>query len=261
MPAPEQSSPPAAPGTRSAGAKRRALRNVAIALGAGIAILFVARAGADALPFAVKWVEGLGYWGPVFFIGLYALATVLFVPGALLTLAGGALFGVGAGVAYVFAAAVAGSSLAFLIARYGARDWVASKLSAHPRFEALDRAVGEEGLKITFLLRLSPVFPFNFLNYALGLTRIRLGDYLVASLGMLPVTFLYVYSGRVIGDVAQLAGGAQPERGLGYVVLLGLGLAATVAVTAFVTRMARRALAEAAALGEPSPADREEDSG
>jgi uncharacterized membrane protein YdjX (TVP38/TMEM64 family) len=215
------------------------------------ALFFVARIGGGLLPVAVNWVEGLGYWGPLVFIGLYALATVLFIPGSILTLAGGALFGWASGVVYVFLAAVLGSSLAFLIARYGARGWVEQKLGSSPRFEALDRAVGDQGLKITFLLRLSPVFPFNFLNYALGLTRVGLRDYVVASVGMLPSTFLYVYSGQVIGDVASLAGGASPERGLGYYLVLVLGLGATLAVTTVVTRTARRALAEATEL-QPS---------
>ena len=84
----------------------------------------------------------------------------------------------------------------------------------------------------------------------MGLTRVRLGDYLLASVGMLPATFLYVYSGRVIGDVARLAGGANVERGAGYFLVLALGLAATVAVTVLVTRTARRALAEATELSE-----------
>ena len=197
--------------------------------------------------------EGLGAWGPIAFIGLYVLATVLFVPGSLLTLAGGALFGVTSGFVYVFVAAVIGSCLAFLLARYAAREWVEARIGANPRFAALDRAVGDEGLKITFLLRLSPIFPFSFMNYALGLTRVSLRDYMIASLGMLPATFLYVYSGRVIGDVASLAGGAGAQRGGGYYGVLALGLAATVVVTALVTRIARRALAEASLLDDPSP--------
>jgi uncharacterized membrane protein YdjX (TVP38/TMEM64 family) len=89
------------------------------------------------------------------------------------------------------------------------------------------------------------VFPFNLLNYALGLTSVRFVDYLAASFGMLPGTLLYVYSGKAVGDVAALAGGAAPQRGaLGYA-LLALGLAATAVVTVLVTRIARRALAEA----------------
>ena len=243
----------ASPPGRSDTPRRSRLRALALGLAAIAGLVLIARAGGDALPAAAEWVEGLGYWGPAAFIALYALATVFFVPGSLLTLAGGALFGVASGVAYVFVAAVLGSSLAFLVARYGARGWVERRIATNPRFAALDRAVGEEGLKITFLLRLSPAFPFSFLNYALGLTRVRLADYLLASVGMLPATFLYVYSGRVIGDVAQLAGGANVERGDGYFLVLALGLAATVAVTALVTRTARRALAEASALTESAP--------
>jgi uncharacterized membrane protein YdjX (TVP38/TMEM64 family) len=89
------------------------------------------------------------------------------------------------------------------------------------------------------------VFPFNLLNYALGLTRVRFVDYLVASIGMLPGTLLYVYYGKVAGDVARLAGGAAVERGAGYYGVLGLGLLATVVVTTLVTRTARRALQQA----------------
>ena len=105
--------------------------------------------------------------------------------------------------------------------------------------------MGEDGRRLVFLLRLSPVFPFGLLNYALGLTRVRFADYAIASVGMLPGTLLYVYSGKVVGDLAALAGGAPPPRGAGGTLLLVVGLAATVVATALVTRIARRALAEA----------------
>jgi uncharacterized membrane protein YdjX (TVP38/TMEM64 family) len=98
-----------------------------------------------------------------------------------------------------------------------------------------------------FLLRLSPAFPFSFMNYALGLTGIRFRDYLLASVGMLPGTVLYVYYGKLAGDVAALASGVAPERDAGYYAVLALGLAATVAVTALVARIASRTLREAAA--------------
>src|SRR5439155_1600715 len=107
------------------------------------------------------------------------------------------------------------------------------------------RAVGAEVRKIVFLLRLSPVFPFNLLNYALGLTRVRFADFFLASVGMLPGTVLYVYSGKLIGDVTALAGGAAVEKGAAYYAVLVLGLAATVAVTTVVTRTAQRALRDA----------------
>jgi uncharacterized membrane protein YdjX (TVP38/TMEM64 family) len=140
---------------------------------------------------------------------------------------------------------VLGSGAAFLTGRYFARDWIESRLESNPRFAAVDRAVAKDGLKITFLLRLSPVFPFNFINYALGLTQVSFRDYMLAAFGMLPGTLLYVYYGRVIGDVAALAGGAAPERSWASWGVTILGLAATIAVMAIVTRTARRALGEA----------------
>jgi uncharacterized membrane protein YdjX (TVP38/TMEM64 family) len=180
----------------------------------------------------------------VFILG-YAIAVVAFVPGSVLTLAAGAIFGIGAGVVYVFIAAVLGSSAAFLVSRYLARGAIEQRLTGNARFAAIDRAVGEQGRKIVFLLRLSPVFPFNLLNYALGLTRVRFVDYVTAALGMLPGTLLYVYYGKLAGDVAALAGGAAVEKGAGYYAVLGVGLVATIAVTAVVTRTARKALREA----------------
>ena len=197
----------------------------------------------DLLPRFAEWVDGLGAAGMLVFGLAYVLATILFVPGSLLTLAAGALFGVVRGTAVVFVAATAGACAAFLIARYIARDRVARRVAKHPRFAAIDRAIGKAGRKIVILLRLSPVFPFNLLNYALGLTSVRFIDYLIACVAMLPGTLLYVYYGRVIGDVAALAAGARADRGMSYYLLLGLGLIATIAATAIIARIARRELA------------------
>jgi uncharacterized membrane protein YdjX (TVP38/TMEM64 family) len=182
------------------------------------------------------------------FVVAYAAAVVAFVPASLLTLGAGAIFGVAEGVLYVFAAASLGACAAFLLSRYAARGLVEERLRGNASFAAIDRAVGDQGRKIVFLLRLSPVFPFNLLNYALGLTRVRFADYALACFGMLPGTLLYVYSGKLAGDVAALAGGAQAPRGAGYYAVLGLGLAATVAVTLVITRTAKRALAEQTSL-------------
>jgi uncharacterized membrane protein YdjX (TVP38/TMEM64 family) len=123
-----------------------------------------------------------------------------------------------------------------------ARGAVERKLEGNPRFAAIDRAIARQGRRIVLLLRLSPIFPFNLLNYALGLTQVRFVDYVIAMVGILPGTVLYVYTGKLAGDVAALAGGAAPPRGPGYYAVLGLGLLATVAVTAIITRTARRAL-------------------
>ena len=218
---------------------------MAIGVAALAAIVALGRSAGRYVPIFAEWVNGLGAWGPVVFITGYALAVVAFVPASLLTLVAGAIFGIGAGVAYVFVAAVAGSSLAFLVSRYLARAAIERRLAGNEKFAAIDRAVGRSGRRIVFLLRLSPAFPFNLLNYGLGLTSVRFADYLAASVGMLPGTLLYVYSGKAVGDVAALAGGAAPARGASSYVLLGVGLLATAVVTVLVTRIARRALDEA----------------
>jgi len=219
---------------------------IVVGVAALIALVMLARAGGAYVPRFAAWVNGLGVWGPLVFVAGYAIAAVAFIPGSILTLAAGAIFGIGPGVLYAFTAAVLGSSAAFLIARYLARGPIEHRLAGNARFAAIDRAVGAQGRKIVFLLRLSPVFPFSLLNYALGLTRVRFVDYLVASIGMLPGTLLYVYYGKLAGDVAALAGGAAVQKGAGYYAVLALGLAATVAVTAVVTRIARRALKDVA---------------
>ena len=221
---------------------------IRIAVGVAVvaALLVGGRRIAGELPRFAEWVQGLGAAGVIAFGAAYILATLLLIPGSLLTLAAGALFGVVRGTAIVFVAASAGASLAFLIARYLARERVARRVRQNPRYAAIDRAIGASGRKIVVLLRLSPVFPFNLLNYALGLTSVRFVDYLVACVAMLPGTLLYVYYGRVIGDVAALAAGARAERSFPYYLLLGAGLLATIIVTALITRLARRELARRA---------------
>jgi uncharacterized membrane protein YdjX (TVP38/TMEM64 family) len=197
------------------------------------------------VPVFREWVDDLGLWGPVAFIFGYAAAVVAFVPASALTLAGGAIFGLARGTLYVFVAATLGSCLAFLVSRYWARANIERKLAGNERFASIDRAVGEQGRKIVFLLRLSPVFPFNLLNYALGLTRVRFADYAIAALGMLPGTLLYVYLGTIGGEAVAAAAGAGTERSTAETTLLVVGLVATLVVTTLVTRIARRALAEA----------------
>lgn len=195
----------------------------------------------------VTWVDGLGALGPIVFILGYIGATVAFIPGSVLTLAAGAIFGLGEGVLYVMTGATLGSSVAFLLARYVAREAVEQRIAGNAKFAAVDRAVGREGWKIVVLLRLSPVFPYNLLNYGLGLTKVRFRDYVLASIGMLPGSFLYTYSGFLVGDVIRLAGDAGPERGPLYYAVVVIGLLATIAVTAVVTKTARQAITEATA--------------
>ncbi len=196
------------------------------------------------VPRFAAWVDSLGIWGPLVFIGGYAAATVAFIPGSLLTLAAGAIFGLGMGTLLVFFGSTIGASAAFLIARYLARGAIERRLENHPKFRSIDSAVGKQGRKIVFLMRLSPVFPYSLLNYGLGLTKVRFTDYLVACIGMVPGTFLYVYYGKALGSLAAVAGGSRPDKGWADWLLFALGLIATVVVTTIITRIARRALRE-----------------
>lgn len=230
---------------------------VGLAVAALAALVLLGRRAGSAVPEFSAYIAGLGALGPIVFVLGYAIATVAFIPGSLLTLAAGAVFGLLRGTAVVFVGATIGSTLAFLVSRYVARGTVERRLAGNRKFAAVDRAIAEQGRRIVFLLRLSPAFPFSLLNYALGLSRVRLRDYVLASVGMLPGTVLYVYYGKLAGDVAALAGGAQTPRGAGYYAVLILGLVATVIVTTLVTRTARRALREAteqAAPGAAAPA-------
>jgi uncharacterized membrane protein YdjX (TVP38/TMEM64 family) len=191
---------------------------------------------------ALAWISGLGPLGPVIFVGLYILACVFLLPGAILTLGAGAVFGFAQGAVAASAGATLGATCAFLVGRYLARDWVAARIAGNEKFRAVDEAVAREGWKIVLLTRLSPAFPFNILNYAFGLTKVRLKDYFFASwIGMIPGMFMYVYIGSLAGDLASLGAGNN-QRSLGEWVMYGVGLAATVVVTVFITRLAREAL-------------------
>src|SRR2546426_6809397 len=191
----------------------------------------------DLLKSALDWIAKLGPWGPVIFVGIYIVATVFFIRVSVLTLGAGAVFGVALGSVCVSISATLGATAAFLVGRYLARDAIAGKIEKNEKFTAIARAVGDEGWKIVFLTRLSPVFPFTLLNYAFGLTRVRLGQYVLASwIGMMPGTVMYVY----LGSIARAAG---EKKSPAEWALYGLGLIATIAVTVFITHIARRALA------------------
>ena len=189
------------------------------------------------------WVAHLGIWGVLLFILVYILATVLFFPASILTIGAGFIFGLLLGTAIVSIAATAGAALAFLIARYLARGQIERRVANDPRFKRIDRAVGERGAKLVFLLRLSPLIPFNFSNYFYGLTAVKFWPYVLASwIGMLPGTLLYVYLGAagkasLSGAVGQTSGRSPWEY-----LFFGAGLIATVIVTVWVTRIARREL-------------------
>lgn len=191
----------------------------------------------------VEWIRDAGAVGVVVYTLAYILATVLLLPGSILTLGAGFAYGPVWGTVLVSPVSVVAATLAFVLGRTVARNWVSRRMEKNPRFAAINKAIGESGFKIVFLLRLSPIFPFNVLNYALGLTRVRLRDYVIASFfGMLPGTFLYVYLGSLVTSASELLSGKRPSAGPWGQVLYWGGLAATLLVTVLITRIARRAL-------------------
>lgn len=189
-------------------------------------------------------IDSLGVIAPIVFAAIYIVATVAFLPGSVLTLGAGVVFGVLWGSVYVFGAATLGAIAAFLVGRYLARDWVAAKIAGNPKFAAIDAAVGREGLKIVLLTRLSPIFPFNLLNYAYGVTGVSLRDYAIGSIGMLPGTIMYVYIGSLATSLATIGAdtGGDPQAAIAQRLLQIVGLIATIAVTLYITQIARQAL-------------------
>jgi len=184
----------------------------------------------------------LGPWGPVLFIALYVVAAVTLAPAFLLTVAAGALFGVWRGTVLVYVGAVLGASAAYAVSARLTRLPFLAWLDRDPRVVIVRQAVAGEGAWVQFLLRLSPLIPFNLLNYALGLSRVRYRDFLLATVGMVPAIVMYTYYGKVVGDVAKLAAGVAAPRGPEYYVLLVVGLITTVVATTLITRAARRAV-------------------
>ena len=211
---------------------------VAVILVAAVAWALVNRDRIDVAALE-GWIQSFGVWGPAFFVGLYALATVLFLPGSIFSMAGGMLFGPVWGTLYNLTGATIGATIAFMIARYLASDWVARK--AGGRLGRLIAGVEAEGWRFVAFVRLVPLFPFNLLNYALGLTRIRLSHYVLASfICMFPGGLAYTYLGYAGREAATGSEGAI-QKGL-----IALGILAAVA---FLPRLVKR-LRKAPANGE-----------
>jgi uncharacterized membrane protein YdjX (TVP38/TMEM64 family) len=201
----------------------------------------------------LDWVPRRGAAGMIVYGASYIVGTVLLVPGTLLTVGSGFLYGTIIGTLIVSPASVLGATIAFLLGRSFARDWIAKKVSKYPKFELIDRAIAKNGFKIVLLMRLNPVFvPFAVLNYALGLSRVRLRDYILASwIGMLPATTLYVYLGSSVRNISDLLQGKLPSAGLWPQFLFWGGLIAAAGLVYILTRIARQALQ---AEMEPTPA-------
>ena len=193
----------------------------------------------------VEWINGLGVIAPVVFILAYIIITVAFLPASVITLGAGFVFGVVKGSILVFIGAMLGATAAFLIGRFVARDWIAKKVEGKSFFTALDNAIAEEGLKLIFLIRLSPAFPFNLLNYALGLTKVSLKDYVLGTTGIIPGTIMYVYLGSLIGDIAMLGAGETPSNPVISWIIRILIFVTVVAISLYIAKIARKALKEA----------------
>jgi uncharacterized membrane protein YdjX (TVP38/TMEM64 family) len=196
------------------------------------------------------WVAKMGTVGIFIFIGVYAVATVLLAPGAILTVGAGFAFGLWKGFLAAFGGATIGAALAFLVARFIARDKIEAIAQRNDKFRKIDNAIGRQGAKLIFLLRLSPVIPFNLSNYLYGLTGVKFWPYVLASwLGMMPGTFLYVYIGTAgKAAVSAAAGGEAVKQDWQYWTFITIGLTATIIVTIWVTKIARDALKRDAAM-------------
>lgn len=186
--------------------------------------------------------RAFGAAAPLAFILIHAFGVVAFVPATVFAVAGGALFGFSRGVAYSIVGGGIGASGAFLLGRHLLRNVFARRFAESPQLVAIDRAVAADGLRILFLLRLSPIMPFNVLNYALGVSTVRLRDFVLALLGMLPGTIVFAYAGQVAGEAVALAGQTQPVWNASYVLALIGGLLATIVAAIVLARTARRAL-------------------
>jgi uncharacterized membrane protein YdjX (TVP38/TMEM64 family) len=190
----------------------------------------------------LRTVRSAGFWGPLLFIAIYILACLLYLPGSLLTIGAGFVFGLRLGIVTVSIGSTLGAGTAFLLARTLMRDWVARAVSRRPEFQTIDSAVAKEGFKVVLLTRLSPILPFNLLNFAFGLTKISFRDYLLASwIGMLPSAVLYLYIGTAINNLAYLNSG-RTTSSPANIAMLVVGFIATLAVIVVLARIARKVL-------------------
>ncbi len=188
----------------------------------------------EKLNIAREWIRSLGYWGPVVYIFIYAIAVVAAVPGSALTLAAGAMFGSAIGLVSVSIGSTMGAGLAFLTARYFARESVSGWLNKNKKFQKLDNMTEKHGAVIVAITRLIPLFPFTLLNYGFGLTKISFRIYLFWSwLFMLPGTVLYVVGADVF--TKGISQGKVPWH------LIGI-LAGVILLLIFLVRRARGVL-------------------
>jgi uncharacterized membrane protein YdjX (TVP38/TMEM64 family) len=190
----------------------------------------------------VHWIESFGWIGVILFSAAYVLGTVLFVPGSLLTIGAGIAFGIIGGTVVALLSATLGATLAFLIARYLARSAIEKKIKQSEKLRAIDAAIESNSIKVISLLRLSPIVPFNLSNYVFGVTKSSLSGFVIASLfGMLPGAFLYAY----LGHIGAAALGGSRSYTTPELFFLVFGLIMTIAVSVYLTHLAKKELARA----------------
>lgn len=227
---------------------------VAAALAAAIVVGLIYLPTPQYVESLLKWVQGQGILGVLLLVLLYAVACLLLLPSSALTVAAGFLFGMVRGTIAASLGAILGATAAFLIARLIVRGWIEHRLTSHPKFRAIDRAIGDQGFKIVLLVRLCSFFPFALTSYLFGLTKVPLGRYVLASwLGRLPGILAWVYVGSIAKNLTDLAAGNDELRTADEL-LLGLGLVAMVTAAVVLGRIARAALREAVDTPEPPAA-------
>lgn len=219
------------------------LKSVAKAVGAAVPIvagLALGRLVSPWLPEFAAWVNTLGVWAPIGYVVAYVAVVILMLPAFLLIMAGGAVFGVVKGSMLALAGALVGGTFAFLIARYFARSFVERRVAANPTLAALDRVIGEDGLKLVFLLRLSPAVPFVLSNYALGITNVRLRDFVLGTVGLVPMVLTFAAYGSASGAGPRADGSPAVSP-----VMLTLGIIVTVVLGLLLARIVQKALKQA----------------
>lgn len=199
------------------------------------------------LPQFAQGIQGMGAWAPVLFVLAYVAASLFMLPAFLLIIVGGAVFGLLHGTLLSLLGAMLGGTSAFLIARYFARDLVARRVAAHPALASIDRTIERDGVRLVFLVRLASVVPFVLTNYALGVTRVRLRDFVIGTVGLLPTILTYAAYGSASQALTLSGKPAVPP----FVIILGVSAAVVLGI--WLSRIARRAIAEAQ--GEASAAN------
>jgi uncharacterized membrane protein YdjX (TVP38/TMEM64 family) len=190
----------------------------------------------------MRFIQETGPLGWCLFIDLYAICCLVFIPGSVLAICAGAVYGFWGGSALVLAGNGLGSVLSLFIARFFLRHWVAAQIAKHPRLRALEKAVADDDWKLVFLTHLSPIMPFSLINYSLGLTRISPLRFMLATvMGSVPATFVYVYIGTLVGNLARIVPDLKQHRPIEWT-FQAIGLVVTIGVTIYVTRLATRAL-------------------